>query len=313
MDLMVPAPVAPTLRSFADEVGGADGGPVTCVGGRTQWGIGGPPDASAREVSAPAGIVEFEPAEMVVRVHAGTTVAELDDVLAAKGQQVALDARSPAEATVGGVLAVGRSGLRRLRYGPVRDALLEATVAMADGSVVKAGGPVVKNVSGYDLCRVLVGSLGTIGFLAEVVLRCSPRPAVRLWFQSGPGADAFAARERLFRASSILWDGETTWVLLEGHEADVRSERAALGATWTEVEGPPALPIGGQRSLRPSQLRTLTGRFVAEIGVGTVHLDVAAAARTPDATTVDLHRGIKTAFDPTGRMNPGRDAMEAVA
>ncbi len=316
MDLMVPAPVRAALRAFADEVGGVDDGPVVCFGGRTQWDVGGSPEGAAREVSAPAGIVEFEPAEMVVRVGAGTTVAELDATLAAQGQQVALDPRTPADATVGGVLAVGHSGLRRLRHGPVRDTLLEATAALADGRVIKAGGPVVKNVSGYDLCRLLVGSLGTVGFLAEVVLRCSPRPAVSVWLQSMPGADAFAARQRLFRASTILWDGQTTWVLLEGQLADVRAERAALGEGWTEVEGPPDLPVGGRRSMRPSQLRSLSttdGRFVAEIGVGSVHLDGETAPRSPDATTVALHRGIKAAFDPTGRMNPGRDPMQAVS
>lgn len=316
MDLMVPAPVAPALRAFADEVGGADDGPVVCVGGKTQWSVGGSPDDAAREVAPPTGIVEFEPAEMVVRVRAGTTVSELDAVLATKGQQVALDPSSPVEATVGGVLAVGQSGVRRLRYGPVRDTLLEASAAMADGRVVKAGGPVVKNVSGYDLCRLFVGSLGTLGFLAEVVLRCSPRPAVSRWLQSPAGADAFDARTRLFRASSILWDGESTWVLLEGQAADVRAEQAALGSGWFEVEGPPAIPCGGRRSMRPSALRTLGPAdrpFVAEIGVGTVHLDAPGAPRPPDASTLRLHRGIKATFDRTGRLNPGRDPMAAVS
>lgn len=316
MDLMVPAPVSPTLQAFADDVGGVDAGAVVCVGGRTQWLVGGGPDAAAREVSAPTGIVEFEPAEMVVRVRAGTTVADLDEALAAEGQQVALDPTTPADATVGGVLAVGHSGLRRLRYGPVRDTLLEATAAMADGRVVKAGGPVVKNVSGYDLCRLFVGSLGTIGFLAEVVLRCSPRPAVSIWLRSTPGADAFAARQRLFRPSCILWDGSTSWVLLEGQAADVRAERVALGAGWVEAEGPPRVPTGGRRSMRPSGLRAIAASddpFVAEVGVGTVHLEAPVVPRAPDETTITLHRGIKATFDPTGRMNPGRDPMEAVS
>jgi glycolate oxidase FAD binding subunit len=294
------------LERFAEEVGGVDDGPVTCVGGRTQWDVGGTVHASAREVRPPSGVVEFEPAEMVVRVRAGTTVAELDSALAEGGQQVALDAAAPDRATVGGVLAVGRSGLRRLRYGPVRDTVLEVRTVMAEGQLVKAGGPVVKNVSGFDLGRLLVGSLGTIGFVAEVVLRCSPRPPLATWLRSPEGADPFAARDRLFRPSSILWDGTTTWVLLEGHAADVDAERAALGSGWVEVDGPPPIPPN-RRSVRPSELRDLQGAaFVAEIGVGTIHVPGAVAPTPLEPATTALHAGIKAAFDPTGRMNPGR-------
>src|SRR4051794_24894267 len=238
------------LEIFAKEVG--DTGPVVCVGGRTQWDVGGPPE-SAREVSAPAGVVTFEPAEMTVRVRAGTTAAELDAVLAEGGQMVPLDPIDPARATVGGILAVGHSGLRRLRYGPVRDTLLEARFLSADGKLVKAGGPVVKNVSGYDLCRLLVGSLGTLGFIAEVVLRAQPRPNEQRWYRGT--ADPFETRKRLYRPSSILWDGTTTWVLLEGHPADVDREAAALGPGFSAVDEAPPLPTY-RRSLRPAELRS---------------------------------------------------------
>ncbi|HEX7168187.1 MAG TPA: FAD-binding protein [Acidimicrobiales bacterium] len=280
--------------------------PVVCVGGRTQWDVGGAPVAGAVEVRAPAGVLDYEPAEMVVRVGAGTTVAELDGVLGAHGQMVPLDAPDPDRATVGGVLAVGRSGLRRLRYGPVRDTLLEARLAMADGTVVKAGGPVVKNVTGYDLCRLFVGSLGTIGFLAEAVLRCQPRPRVARWIRSD-GADPFDARRRLFRPSSILWDGAATWVLLEGSEAEVAAERDQLDRAWVDVDGPPPVPRGSRSSMRPSELRSLSGDFVAEVGVGTVHR-AAGDALGPGVppSTVAIFERVKAAFDPTGRMNPGR-------
>src|SRR4051794_37097087 len=230
------------VEAFAAEVGDSD--PVTCVGGRTQWHVGGEPAPGTREVSAPTGIVSFEPAEMTVRVRAGTTVAELDAALAEGGQMVPLDPPHPLRATVGGVLAVGHSGIRRLRYGPIRDTLLEARYVGADGRVVKAGGPVVKNVSGFDLCRLLVGSLGTIGILAEVVLRAQPRPAASQWLAGV--ADPFAVRGRLFRPSSILWDGSRTWGLLEGHPADVASEAAVLGGAFEPVSGPPPLPVGGR-------------------------------------------------------------------
>jgi glycolate oxidase FAD binding subunit len=287
------------LRVFADEVGSKD--PVVAVGGRTQWDVGGAPAADAREVQPPAGVVSFVPAEMTVRVGASTTVTELDAALGAAGQTVALPAW-PA-ATVGGVLSVGRSGLRRLAWGPVRNTLLEATFVSAEGKLVKAGGPVVKNVTGFDLCRLLVGSLGTIGIIAEVVLRTRPVPVVSRWFRVD-GADPFALRQNTLIASSILWDGTTTWVLLEGDGNDVDSQ---VPAGAVEVDGPPPLPTAGRESLRPSELRALTGSFVAEVGVGTVHRDMEVPKPALALGVAELNQRVKAIFDPTGRLNPGRN------
>jgi len=290
------------LADFAELVGRDD--PVVAVGGRTQFAVGGSVDTGAREVHAPVGIVEHVPAEMTVRVRAGTTVAELDDALAAGRQCVALPAWSGA--TVGGVLAVGHSGLRRLGWGPVRDAVLEVRYVSAEGALVKGGGPTVKNVSGYDLPRLFVGSLGTLGLIAEVVLRTRPLPACEQWFRV-VDVDPFELARRLYRPASILWDGTTTWVLLDGHPQDVAEQGRDL-----EPIGSDELPPLPQHrwSLAPGDVAALpndgNGPFVAEVGVGVVHRTEAQAPRPVDPTLAALQTRVKAAFDPRGRLGPGR-------
>ena len=284
------------LSPFAEEVG-VDG-PVTITGLGTR---GGPVDG-VRTVYAPSGIDWVQPAEMTVGCGAGTPVAELDEALVVHGQAVAI----PPSGTVGGALAAGRSGLRRLGYGPVRDALLQARYVSAAGDVVKAGGPTVKNVSGFDLCRLLVGSSGTLGFIGDVILRTRPRARHEQWFQGR--FDPLEALARLYRPSSVLWDGTTTWVLLEGDRRDVATESALLDAE--PAAGPPPLPVGGRWSIDPSRMGVLRGDFVVEVGVGVVH-HVDPAPPTPvDPGVRALTRRIKERFDPRGRLNPGVDVLE---
>ena len=304
------ASVLDALDELAAEVGPADAGPVVTVGGRTQWDVGGAVDAGCREVRAPAGVVAHEPAEMTVRVRAGTTVADLDAALAVHGQCVALpDAPG---ATVGGVLAVGHSGIRRLGWGPVRDAVLEVRYVSAEGELVKGGGPTVKNVSGFDLPRLLVGSLGTIGIIGEVVLRTRPVPLTEGWFVAPPDGDPFALRRALHRPACVLWDGTTTWVLLDGHPDDVGAESARFGFAAVERSAVPPLPAH-RWSLEPGALRSLPGDgfgpFVAEVGVGVVHRGIPQPARAGDPGAVAVARRVKDLFDPTGRFAPGRSVL----
>ncbi len=288
------------LTAFAAEVGGPDSGDVTIAGSSTRGGgVSG-----VRRVSAPAGIESVQPDEMIVSCGARTLVADLNAALAEVGQCVTL----PATGTVGGALAVGYSDVRRLGYGPVRDSLLQAHYVSAAGDVVKAGGPTVKNVSGFDLCRLLVGSRGTLGFIGAVILRTRPLPDVSQWFSTS--TDPWIVFASLYRPVSVLWDGATTWALLEGHPDDVREQAAAV--SLAQAAGPPPLPTASRWSLSPSELRTLAGSrgFVAEIGVGVVHHSVQATVRPQQAAALALHRRLKAEFDPTQRLNPGLDLFD---
>jgi FAD/FMN-containing dehydrogenase len=310
--------VKDSLALFAAEVGPV--GPVTVVGGRTQWAVGGLPMEGVLEVAAPAGIVAHEPAEMIVRVRAGTPVQDLQDALGEGGQFVALEAEQPSHATVGGVLAVGRGGYRRLGLGPLRDSVLEMTAVSSRGDLIRSGAPLVKNVTGFDLCRLFVGSLGTLALTVEVVLRCRPLPEIETWYV-GDGADPFQLAARLYRPMAVLWDGVHSWVNLAGYGVDVEEQaRGVLGSRFRPAAGPPAPPGDLRRSLSPSALRGLpartpgsTGEWLAEVGVGVVHCTASAATRIeghgPAREIVELHRAVKIGFDPDGRLNPGRSVL----
>ncbi len=280
------------LLQFADEVGAH--GPVTISGLGTRGGA----VAGVRCVHPPAGIEWMQTDEMIVCCGAGTPVDELVAALEAHGQTVAL----PSGGTVGGALSVGSSDNRRLGYGPVRDTLLQARYISAAGDVVKAGGPTVKNVSGFDLCRLLVGSVGTLGFVGEVIVRTRPLPAHSQWF-TRKTIDPFEVFARLYKPISVLWDGSAVFALLEGHPADVAEQAAASGLTT--CDGPPTLPTGSRRRVQPSDVLSQSGDFVAEVGVGIIHHSLPSAAVAVAEREARLMAAIKYEFDPTGRLNPG--------
>lgn len=282
------------LSEFAEEV--ADSGPVTIAGMSTR---GGPVDG-VRTVMAPAGIDWIKPEEMTVCCGAGTSVADLDEALASVGQRVAI---APS-GTVGGALAVGESSIRRLGHGPIRDCLLQARYISAAGDVVRAGGPTVKNVSGFDLCRLLVGSYGTLGFLGDVILRTNPRARFEQWFQTSSNPTELLGR--LYKPVSVLTDGVDTWVLLEGDERDVQACASSLDLQAADA---PELPTGGRWSVDPSSIHSLSGTYIAEVGVGIVHHADPAPPVTIDPVIAALTERIKTRFDPTGRLNPGVEVL----
>jgi glycolate oxidase FAD binding subunit len=132
-------------------------------------------------------ILEYEPADLTLTVQAGITMAALADELRRHGQFLPLDA--PEKATLGGVLATGAFGPWRHAYGPARDWVLGVRVVHADGRVTKAGGRVVKNVAGYDMTKLYLGSLGTLGVIVEASLKVTPLPAAaETWAAACPSS-----------------------------------------------------------------------------------------------------------------------------
>jgi glycolate oxidase FAD binding subunit len=190
-------------------------------------------------------VVEHAAGDLVARVQAGVSLHQLGELLAGAGQQLALDGipagsgQRPA-GTIGGTLATGMAGPRRLRYGTPRDLVIGITVVRADGTVASSGGKVVKNVAGYDLGKLFAGSYGTLGLIVEAVFRLHPLPAAASYTTvdaAGPGAAraavaAAAASELVPVAVEISRAGRgravRVGVLLEGDPGGVAERAAAL-------------------------------------------------------------------------------------
>ncbi|MFI6325805.1 FAD-binding oxidoreductase [Nonomuraea sp. NPDC050556] len=204
---------------------------VVPVGGGTKLHWGSPPERCdvLLDLCCLNEIVEHAAGDLVVRTQPGVTMEALAEVLAGKGQELALDV--PLEgATVGGTLATATAGPRSLRYGTARDLLIGITVVLADGTIARSGGKVVKNVAGYDLGKLFTGSYGTLGVIAEATFRLHPLPADRRWVV-GEASEALletlAASQAEPSGIAVDLPSGTVAVLLEGSAADRRA--AAIG------------------------------------------------------------------------------------
>jgi glycolate oxidase FAD binding subunit len=145
------------------------------VGGRRHIDKGNPTEVDAELWTTQLDrLVAYEPAEMIAVVEAGMRVGALDRILRKGNQEWPVDA--PADATVGGVIAAGANSPRRLRVGAVRDTVIEAELVTGDGRAVRSGARTVKNVTGYDLHKLVVGSLGTLAVIVQVALKLHPLP-----------------------------------------------------------------------------------------------------------------------------------------
>jgi glycolate oxidase FAD binding subunit len=148
------------------------------VGGSTELELGQPPERYDLAICTARlnALLEHEAADLTCSVQAGITLADLQQRLATKGQFLALDPPNSERATIGGILAANSSGPQRLRYGAARDLVIGLRVVLGDGTIARSGGKVVKNVAGYDLNKLYIGSMGTLGVIVEANFKLIPRP-----------------------------------------------------------------------------------------------------------------------------------------
>ena len=168
-----PDQVAQALKNASDE-----NRAVIPLGGGTMLDYGGPLHRADLCISLEKlnRVLDYQPANLTVRAEAGITLDALNATLAQHGQYLPLDPPCPSRATIGGILATNASGPLRARYGAARDLLIGIRVALTHGEIVRGGGQVVKNVAGYDLPKLFIGSLGTLGIIVEATFKLAPLP-----------------------------------------------------------------------------------------------------------------------------------------
>jgi FAD/FMN-containing dehydrogenase len=184
---------------------------VTPTGGSTKqsWGNEIQPNPTKTnirlELTRLNRVIEHPWQDLTCTVQAGCTWQQLQQALAKHGQFVALDPLWPERATVGGILATNDSGTLRHRYGSLRDLVIGMTLVLADGTIARSGGKVVKNVAGYDLCKLVTGSFGTLAIITEATFRLHPLPQqVQTFTVFAPQAAQLAPLMQSIRASHLL-------------------------------------------------------------------------------------------------------------
>lgn len=219
-----------TIRAAAESAR-----PVRVRGGGTKDFYGQSLEGDVLDARGHTGIVAYEPTELVVTVCGGTRLAALEAALAEKGQMLAFEPpHFGADATVGGAVAAGLSGPRRQSAGALRDFVLGVRMLDGRGRDLRFGGQVMKNVAGYDVSRLMAGSLGTLGLILEVSLKVLPIPVAETTLRLElPEDKAIEAMNRWggkpLPVSATAWTGGDLGVRLSGAEAAVRAARAKIG------------------------------------------------------------------------------------
>jgi glycolate oxidase FAD binding subunit len=229
-------PCGVVLPGSADEVArvvraaAAVGVPVVPWGGGTQMSRGTPPRDGALVVGLRrlGRVLEHEPGDLTATAEAGITLDALQAALGTGGQWLPLDPPAPGTATLGGVLAANAAGPRRHGYGTARDLVIGMRVVAADGQLIRAGGKVVKNVAGYDLVKLYIGSLGTLGIIVDATLKLRPRPeAEGACWATFASLDAAAGAAGVLAGSEL---GPVALTLLDARAADACAPVVGLPA-----------------------------------------------------------------------------------
>jgi glycolate oxidase FAD binding subunit len=326
----------------------AAGTTILPVGGRQHLEKGNPSEVDAELwTTLLDGIEAYDPAEMLVVVRAGTRAGDLRRELAAHGQEWPVDL--PEDATVGGAIAAGVATPRQLRVGMLRDTVVEMEVATGDGRLVKSGARTVKNVTGFDVHRLLIGSLGTLGVITQVALKLRPLPKRGRTLVTTEGGLELATRllEDVPLPTAVVAEAHRIVVRLEGWPEEVEEQTAAARkvVACDEVEVPfpepafPEAPIVVEVAVPPSRLAAaLYGRTAwrALMGIGLAWVSVTDAddlASLRDAVKTErgiapvirgpgglgdapvparaVQRRIEAALDPAGILAPGRGWLPA--
>lgn len=322
--------VSPVTVDDAAQALRSHSGTVLVRGGATKLEWGGRvehPDL-VLDTTEMRGVLTHNPADLTASVRGGTTLAELQEHLSGQDQWLALDPPSARfGATVGGLLATGESGPSRLRYGGIRDLVIGVTLVLADGTVARSGGHVIKNVAGYDLAKLVHGSLGSLAVIAEVVVRLHPRPQSCHVLAADADAETVTAVTAAVMASpleptALEWSsscsgGGRLHVRQDGTPAAVASARDRMAAllgglgldaaelTAAEVEQVAAAHdttvagADGQTVLRisglPGDLGALVGAARAAAAERGLELAVASSA------ALGLHTLVLTGSDPAAQ------------
>lgn len=213
----------------------ARGAPLRLRGGGSKDFYGGAPRGELLDTRELAGIVEYEPTELVITARCGTPLADLESALAERGQMLAFEPpHFGPGATLGGCVAAGLSGPRRAQAGAVRDFVLGARLLDGRGEALAFGGKVMKNVAGYDVSRLLAGSLGTLGLILEASLKVLPRPpaerTLRLELaQAGAIEQLNRWAGQPLPVSASVWRGGELFVRLSGAEAALKAAAQRIG------------------------------------------------------------------------------------
>lgn len=198
------------------------------------------------------GVVDYEPSELVITVRCGTSLSEVERLLALHQQFLAFEPPAfAADPTIGGIIACGLSGPRRSQAGAARDFVLGAVLLCADGQLLHFGGKVIKNVAGFDVARLLCGSLGILGAITEVSLKVLPLPRAEQTLRFEMTADAALesfnrwAGQPLPISATAWYDGQA-WLRLSGAPPALRAARTRLGGELVDA----AAADGWWRGLR---------------------------------------------------------------